>query len=266
MNCRFLRFPGNNDLAHRVFRKKLKLFSNHDLSIVAVSNWLSTQVKQSALLGNKDIFVIPNVLSLSDFKILDKKISRKELFLPNKYIILFGAARIDDPIKGFEYLLKAIHLLIKQKHFQSEELHLALFGKIKYPQKVLVHIPISYSYFGRIDSSHKLSQLYSAADVTVSASLYETFGQTLIEAQACGCIPISFGNSGQSDIIHHKKNGFLADYLSADSLAEGIKWGMTEGKDILSKESMRNYVFEKYSSKVVANQYLDLYKTVIKKK
>ena len=265
-NCRFLRFPGNNDLAHRVFRKKLKLFSNHDLSIVAVSNWLSTQVKQSALLGNKDILVIPNVLSLSDFKILDKKISRKELFLPNKYIILFGAARIDDPIKGFEYLLKAIHLLIKQKHFQSEELHLALFGKIKYPQKVLVHIPISYSYFGRIDSSHKLSQLYSAADVTVSASLYETFGQTLIEAQACGCIPISFGNSGQSDIIHHKKNGFLADYLSADSLAEGIKWGMTEGKDTLSKESMRNYVFEKYSSKVVANQYLDLYKTVVKKK
>ena len=41
---------------------------------------------------------------------------------------------------------------------------------------------------------------------------------------------------------------------------------MTEGKDTLSKESMRNYVFEKYSSKVVANQYLDLYKTVIKKK
>lgn len=262
-DCRFLRLPGRNDLAHRVFKKKQKIFGNAgNLSIVAVSTWLASQVRQSTLLKDKPVSVIPNTLSPSDFRMMDKESSRKELSLPDKHIILFGAARIDDPIKGIEYLLQAIRLLIAEKHFRQEELHLALFGRIKHPEKLFAAIPVSYTYFGRIGDTAKLSQLYSAADVTVSASFYETFGQTLIEAQACGCIPVSFGNSGQADIIRHKENGFLADYLSADSLAEGIRWGMTEAQTTLPKEDMRSQVFEQYSGEVVAEQYLKLYKNL----
>lgn len=165
-----------------------------------------------------------------------------------------------------EYLLQALRLLIEKKQFRQEELHLALFGRIKHPEKLFAAIPVSYTSFGRIGDTGKLSQLYSAADVTVSASFYETFGQTLIEAQACGCVPVSFGNSGQADIIRHKENGFLADYLSAESLAEGIRWGMTEAQDTLSKEEMRSHVFEQYSSEVVAKEYLTLYQSLKKKK
>ena len=165
-----------------------------------------------------------------------------------------------------EYLLQAIRLLIEKKQFPQEKLHLALFGKIKYPEKLLNSIPVSYTYLGRIGDTNKLSQLYSAADVTVSASFYETFGQTLIEAQACGCIPVSFGNSGQADIIRHKENGFLADYLSADSLAEGIRWGISEARTAISKENMRSEVFRKYSGEVVAKQYLNLYQNLIRRK
>lgn len=156
--------------------------------------------------------------------------------------------------------------MIEKKQFPQEKLHLALFGKIKYPEKLLNSIPVSYTYLGRIGDTNKLSQLYSAADVTVSASFYETFGQTLIEAQACGCIPVSFGNSGQADIIRHKENGFLADYLSADSLAEGIRWGISEARTAISKENMRSEVFRKYSGEVVAKQYLNLYQNLIRRK
>ena len=267
-DCRFLRFPGRNDLAHRVFKKKQRLFAHAgQLNIVAVSTWLSSQVLQSTLLKEKPVSVIPNTLSPADFRMMDKTASRKELALPcDKHIILFGAARIDDPIKGVEYLLQALRLLIEKKQFRQEELHLALFGRIKHPEKLFAAIPVSYTWFGRIGDTGKLSQLYSAADVTVSASFYETFGQTLIEAQACGCIPVSFGNSGQADIIRHKENGFLADYLSAESLAEGIRWGMTEAQDTLSKEEMRSHVFEQYSSEVVAKEYLTLYQSLKKKK
>ncbi len=265
-HCPFLRFPGKHDLASRVFKKKQELFQKAELNIVTVSRWLSVQVGQSTLLKSKPINVIPNTLSLSDFPITDKQTARIALSLPDKYIILFGAARIDDPIKGFGHLLRAIRILTEKNYFRSEELHLALFGNIKYPEKVLTEIPIGYSYLGRIGETSKLAKLYAAADVTVSASLYETFGQTLIEAQACGCIPVSFGNSGQADIIQHKKNGFLADYLSADSLAEGIRWALTEGIRTLPKENIRNNVSEKYSDKVVANQYLRLYQEITKRK
>lgn len=265
-NCFFLRFPGEKDLAHRVFLKKQRLFKDASINIVTVSTWLANQVQQSTLLKNKSITVIPNALSLSDFTLADKEHCRKELSLTGKYIILFGAARIDDPIKGFGTLLEAIRLLIEQKRFRAEELHLALFGKIKYPQHLFPRIPIGYTDFGWVTETSFLSKLYSAADVTISASLYETFGQTLIEAQACGCLPVSFGNSGQADIIRHKENGFLADYQSVESLADGIEWGVTKGQSDISKESIRQNVLKRYSGEIVAEQYIHLYKNQIERK
>lgn len=264
-NCRFLRFPSSHDLAHRVFKKKQRLFKNANLNIVTVSNWLAAQVRQSTLLKEKAISVIPNTLSLSEFQARDKEQCRRELSLPDKYLILFGAARIDDPIKGVDKLFQALQLLITEHKFAPEDLHLVLFGKIKHPEHILPNIPISYSNFGCITDTSLLSKLYSAADITLSASLYETFGQTLIEAQACGCIPVSFGNSGQTDIIRHKENGYLADYPSIDSLAEGIHWGITQGPDQISKDSMRNNVLKKYSGQVVADQYIHLYQNLIKR-
>lgn len=264
-NCPFLRIPGKHDLANRVFKKKEKLFKDAKLNIVAVSTWLATQVRRSTLLKEKKILVIPNTLSLSDFKIMDKKRCREELSLPDKYLIIFGAARLDDPIKGFDILLQALHLLIEKKTFAAEQLHLILFGKIKYPERTLPKIPVNYSNLGFITDSTLLSKLYSAADIAMSTSLYETFGQTLIEAQACGCFPVSFNNSGQTDIIQHKVNGYLADYLSIESLAEGIYWGITQAPARISKESMRNIILKKYSGEVIAKQYIQLYQKLIEK-
>lgn len=262
-NCQFLRFPNSNNLAYRVFVKKLKIFQHAPLNIVTVSNWLAQQAKESTLLRNKPIQVIPNTLSLSQFRLLDPYESRRALNLAtNKYIILFGAARVDDPIKGFTILIDAIHHLINKKTFLKEELHLVTFGRFKNPEQIIPLIPITHTEMGLVSNSLTLSQLYSAADITVSASLYETFGQTLIEAQACGCIPISFGNSGQSDIIKHKENGYLAEYLSIESLAKGIEWGLTDGK-IIHRETLRAEVTNKYSDQTVARQYINLYKSLL---
>lgn len=265
-NCPFLRLSGPHDLANRVFRKKLDIFRNAPMEIVTVSRWLSNQVSQSTLLKDKNISVIPNTLSLADFKMLNKQECRQELSFTQPHILLFGAARIDDPIKGFNIFLEAIQILISRKLFKAEELHLVLFGKIKFPQNTLPNIPIGYTDLGWVTDVSLLSKLYSAADVTISASFYETFGQTLIEAQACGCVPVSFDNSGQTDIIQHKENGYLARYLSAESLAEGIHWGLTHGQAEVSKTNMRNNVLKKYSGDVVAGQYIHLYQKMIKRK
>lgn len=265
-NCPMLRFPHSKDLSYHVFKKKETLFRNVPINIVSVSKWLAGLAKSSALIKDKHIEVIPNTLSLDDFTIFDKQESRQTLNLPKeKFIILFGAARIDDPIKGFDILIKAIQHLISQKHFTKDELLLVTFGIIKHPDSVIPQIPIEHINMGWVTDKTILSKLYSAANVTVSTSKYETFGQTLIEAQACGCIPISFGNSGQADIITHKVNGYLAKYLSFESIADGIVWGITEGESSIKREDLRNEVLRKYSGKTVAAQYITLYKKLIKK-
>lgn len=263
MECPFLFLPHKKDLSNKVFLKKQKLFERSGISIVTVSRWLERQVKESALSRYCPTQVIPNTLSLSDFQIKDKNKCREQLGIAqNKKVIIFGAVRIDDPIKGFGMVIQAIQYLIDSKIYTAEQLHLITFGKFK---KEKPYIPVAHTDMGWVGDNATLSCLYSAADVSISASLYETFGQTLIEAQACGCIPVSFGNSGQTDIITHKLNGFMADYLSVQSLAEGIKWAFIKG-DSINKNNLRDEVINKYSGEVISQKYIALYQGLINDK
>ena len=263
--CEHLKFPKCENLPHKVFQQKQRIYRKGNLHLVSVSNWLHQQVKRSALTRSLPSSVIPNTLSLQQFQMWDKGEARRHLNLPaHKFVIIFGAARIDDPFKGFHLLLQAIDLLISSGRYTREDLHLVIFGKIKYPAQVVPNIHIDYTDLGWVNNPEVLSAAYSAADAVVCASRYETFGQTLIEAQACGCVPVSFGNSGQTDIITHLKNGYLAQAYSVDDLAKGIHWAFSEGKVHISPEEMRNEVLHKYSSDTVAQQYITLYETLLK--
>lgn len=260
-SCPYLQQPDENNLSNRIFNQKDGVYLHGYIHFVAVSHWLASLARKSNLLVGRNIDTIHNTLSLNDFQPIEKAEARKRLQLPNKLLIAFGAARIDDPIKGFDYLLEAIQTLIRRSDFKQEELHLLLFGGIKHAKK-LQEIPISYTHFGVIKDSEKLSALYSAADITVSASRYETFGQTLAEAQACGCLAVSFDNSGQTDIITHKGNGYLAKAYDTNDLAGGIVWALREGKNIAS-ESLREGVVQRFSGEVIAKQYIQLYQQII---
>lgn len=259
--CPFLRFPGMKDLSSRIFLRKQKMLAGHpSLTFVAVSEWLASRARQSALIGTFPIKVIPNVLSLQRFTIIDRVDARTTLDVAERYVIAFGAARIDDPIKGLDYLAEALRQLTSAGKYQPSDFRLLLFGHVR-DAKVLDALPIPYTHLGYVDDSYRLSLVYSASDVTVSSSLYETFGQTLIESMACGSVPVSFDGSGQADIISHKQNGYLATRLSAESLAEGISWALHCG---LSPQDQRRSVIRRYSERVVAQHYVELYDSLLR--
>ncbi len=260
-HCPLLKSPGAKDLSNRIFRKKLKLFYQKNIHFVAVSNWLATLAKESRLLHNQHIQVIPNVLPISHYKIEDKIESRHHFNLPpNKKIIVFGAVRIDEARKGMTYLNQALRWLIDNGYYTSEQLHIVLFGGIKQPA-LLEEIPISFSHVGFLKNDQELSILYSAADVTAIPSLYETFGQTVIEAQACGCLPVTFTGSGQMDIITHLQDGYLAEFLSVEDFAKGIHWALTHKIDT---SLLKKNVVKKYAESVIASRYINLYQQICK--
>lgn len=261
-DCGFLRYPSRHDLAARVFRRKMEVFRPADVTWIAVSHWMARQARASALLAGKRVEVIPNTLSLSQFELLDRDESRRQLSLPrDKRIVLFGAVRVDDPIKGFPLLMEALRLLLERQEYR-DRIHLVFFGRVKNPQEVYPLIPTSYTDVGWVDNPRQMSLLYSAADVAVSASSYETFGQTLAEAQACGCMPVSFGNSGQADIIRHGETGYLVPEHTAESLAEGIARALESGGNI-PRERLRSEALSRYSEKTVARQYQQLYSELL---
>jgi glycosyltransferase involved in cell wall biosynthesis len=257
--CPFLKSNKKKDLSCRVFRKKL-FISQSTIHLVAVSSWLKNKAEESPATKALNISVIPNVIDTNIFSPMDKQQMRnKYLFPSSKKIILIGAARIDDPIKGFEYLQQAL-LLLNEKR---DDLFLLLIGEIKGGGSFLSKIPIEYLSTGLISDTAMIAQLYATADVTVVPSYYETFGQTLIESMSCGCPVVSFNNSGQTDIIDHKINGYLVDYKNAVDLAGGIEWVIDHPESGKLAESCRKKVLGKYAEPIVAEKYIELYRKLL---
>lgn len=262
--CPFLKLRWSNDLSRRVFHRKQRMLDGQHICYVAVSSWLARNAQASALLQGQRIETIPNTLTCDKFTLIPQAEARKKLSIKEKHVVVFGAARIDYPIKGFSYLCEALQILISQKDFKREDILLILFGGIK-DEGILKTLPTPYLYMGYQKSEQALSEIYSAADALVSSSKYETFGQTLIEAQACGCLPVSFDGSGQADIIRHQENGYLARRLSAESLAEGLQWAFTQDHSEEKRASLRSEVIRRYSGDVIASKYIKLYEQLSRK-
>lgn len=255
--CPFLGSEKEKDLSYRTYLKK-QFLSTSAIRFVAVSQWLKKQAERSALFPSSPALVIPNVIDITSFYPQDKVEVRKGLsFPPEKKIILMGAARLDNPIKGFSFLRDALKELACKDYF------LVLFGGIKMDKEEFLNsIPIECAYMGLLSDPKEIARLYVAADVTVVPSYYETFGQTLIESMACGCPVVSFDNSGQTDIIDHKKNGYLARFQDSTDLADGIEWVIDHSVSENLFEACIKKVYDNYTESVIASQYINLYKTL----
>ncbi|RPJ79078.1 MAG: glycosyl transferase, partial [Alphaproteobacteria bacterium] len=72
----------DRDLSRKIFGKKLKYFSNMNLNIVAPCNWMRDRVKESFLLSDVPLYVIPYGLDTDVFKPVEKTVARSILNLP----------------------------------------------------------------------------------------------------------------------------------------------------------------------------------------
>jgi glycosyltransferase involved in cell wall biosynthesis len=220
--CPILKSRTEHDLSRWIFGRKMDTYSKiKALTIITPSHWLAACVRKSMLLGRFRVEVIPNSLDTGIFFPEDKSLSRAHFgFAADRKIILFGALdATKNRLKGFAELSQALHLIPNKKDFE-----LAVFGSAK--QETTSLPGFSSRYFGHISDDEELRKLYSAADVMVVPSIQEVFGQTAIEAMACGTPVISFGATGLLDIVEHKVNGYLAEPFNPEDLAAGIMWSM----------------------------------------
>ena len=256
-DCPQLLHPAARDLSWQTFRRKASVYAKGSLSFVAVSQWMAARARASALTREHYISVIPNAMPLEKFCRDDRSAACRALGIPaNTSVIAFGAARVDAPGKGFDRLLEVLRRLMDSS---SATPHLLLFGRLK-DESFLQRIPCPYTYVGEVSSPEALSRIYSAADVLVNASDYETFGQTLAEAMACGCTPVSFDRGGQTDIIHHLEDGYLARFGDLDDLVAGIRWALDAH---LPADLLRHSVASRFSEEVVARRHITLYESLI---
>ncbi len=266
-NCSlYLKKSTFNDLSHKVLERKNKIFSKYNLNIISVSNWLANRAKKSTLFASKKHFVISNPLD-PNFNAMNKIEAKKHLGInEEKIILLFGSEKVENPIKGFNYFVQALNILKNDKNINTDNFLIVLFGNIKTSSEKLTNqLPFQHKYLGFIDNITELSQVYSAASITVVPSLYETFGQVIAESMICKTPAVAFNNSGPLDVIKHKENGYLAKFKSAQDLADGIKWILFEADYEKTSNKAHNYVNNNFSDTVIAQKYIDLYKSILSK-
>ncbi|MDD2412203.1 MAG: glycosyltransferase family 4 protein [Bacteroidales bacterium] len=260
-HCPFLKRPSENDLSSKVWNKKASLFKEKKLNIVCCSEWLAKTARKSSLLQDANIQNIPNPISLIEFKPKDKTEIREKLQIPTKdFVLLFGAANINDKRKGFVYLLDALKIL-KEKNQIKTKLTIAVFGKAKDfdPNQ----IPFPVINLGQISSLEKMAEVYAMADLFILPSLEDNLPNTVMESLACGTPVVAFNIGGIPEMVEHEKTGIIVDKVSAETLANGILKAIQSPNISQWSSNARRKVEEEYNQQAVAQKYIKVYNNII---
>ena len=246
------------DICRHVWCQKKKYLVNKKIHFVAPSNWQHDILCSSALFNQNLCSVVPNIIPKKLFFKRDKDYLRSLFGISVKTkIIGFGAAEnLNDKNgrKGSYYLSKAL-----KKLSHSGDYFLVVFG----PQSndFITQIEIPHFISGYIENPLFLSFLYNICDVIVCPSLIENLPNICLEALFCGVPSVAFDVGGISDIVVHKKNGWLATPYNEDELAEGIEW-CSEHKEELSQNCLEKAKNDFDANKII-HDYISVYSDAI---
>ena len=250
------------DLNRSAWEAKRKAWASQHFTIVGDSYWLAECAKVSMLFCDANIHTIHYPLEMDNlWRPIPRDMARFVLGLPmDKKLILMGAVGgVADPRKGGDLLRDALGLM---PELSSGTVELMIYGQSQPNNDDIWPCPVHW--FGRVCDDRILVLAYSAADVMVVPSRQEAFGQTALEAQACGIPVVSFKIGGLPDIISHKVTGYLARPFEISDLADGIKWVLQEEQRRLALSlAARDSAMNLFSEPAIAEKYTELYEQVL---
>ena len=246
-------------LDRRVRQRKAELMAHYPIHWVTVSSSLANEVSRSPIVPRLGISTIGNVLSAQYYQqaqMQETKASNEQV----PYQILFVATRVDDPIKGWSYLTAAMRQLAELAGEQTAQMQLTLVGALS-DRTLLKQIPIPVQHLGSISDAERLSSLYAESSVLISTSERESFGQTLLEALACGTPVIARDSGGPADIVIDGVNGALVAHDKPQEMATAL-WQHFTKATAYQPEACRASAL-RFAPTAIAQQYAQLYAQLI---
>jgi len=245
-------YPFINNNFKKMF---LKVVENSD-HIITVSNSNYKIFKQFNL--EDKVTIIPNCYNDKIFKPMEKSKARETLSLPQYKKIILTVGNV-IPIKGHEYLIKAIDKVIKKD--KNVLCFIIGSGQLKAKLQKLINNLNLNNYVKLIGAKpHDEIPLWmNACDLFVLPSLMESFGIVQIEAMACGKPVVATQNGGSEEIIMNENLGYLVEPKNPDKLAENILMALDRKWD---EKYILNYA-KKFSSDEIAKETIKIYEKVI---
>lgn len=203
------------------------------------------------------VSVIPCGVNLDLFRPVDKEIARHHLGFDGKGIVLFVGRIV--PLKGIDRLLIALSCLDVRQTPQ-----LVVIGgdeqsqfEVKKLKRLAKSLQIHHSVtFRGLMKQETLPYFYSAADLCVIPSYYESFGLVALESLACGTPVVATKVGGMESVVRQGKTGYVigdnAPHRLADKIALLLSLSGAIGPDIGSiRESITEFSWSNIAEKIV---------------
>ncbi|MDQ1857434.1 glycosyltransferase [Chryseobacterium sp. WLY505] len=249
-NCPAITIQDEKVTAKNNFERKYENAQKANFKIIAGSGLTLIQAQNSKIY--KDQKIIYNINSLIDTTLLNdkNKAIAKQVFSLSEdcFYILTGAQNMEDPRKGFAYLIEALELLDQELPQQLKEKIVLLvvsntvneeFDKVTFKKQKIDYIK----------DYRLLSLLYQAADLFINSSVEDSGPMMVSEALACGTPVVGFDTGVIMNMVINDYNGYKAPMKDSRKLADGIKRIFDLDKDsynVFSKNAVQQV--EEFSS------------------
>lgn len=245
----------------KVFKNMIAYGIEQSDAVTAVSNQLVEQTKEQ-LHVKKDISVIYNFVNENEYQRKSRDFIREDYGIqPDEHVLIHisnfrKVKRIQDVILTFNEVQKRTNsklILVGD----GPETHTAfeLVSSLGLTKDVL--------FLGK---QKNVSDLLSISEVKLLMSQKESFGLVLLEAMACGVVPVATNVGGIPEVIKHGETGYVVN-LGDTKTASDYTVQLLKNKELLKTHSQNGLkrVHTVFSSDKIVNEYIALYNKLIEK-
>jgi putative colanic acid biosynthesis glycosyltransferase len=247
-----MKFPVSY-LSRLEYRSKADFIRDYNVQPIANSEWMAAMLRKSPWFSHvRDIPVIKPIVQPC-FHVGVKSRMDQNLPSDDKVVIGLGARSLTDHYKGIKEFfdnLPADAPWIKKVRF-------LLFGEgsLSLPPTLDVQM------MGALRSPDSMADAYRSMDLYVSPTSMETFGMTLVEAQACGTPVLTFSTGATPEAVCPGA-GCLVNNGDFGSLYELIG-DLIEREDLLDQGlKASQWVSKHHGSDVIADDQIKIYESL----
>lgn len=253
---------------------EIRLLSDADRIIAATQAELA-QLQWLYRIDTNRITVIPPGVDTTRFYPIPKDEAIEFIGTPAKGCMFLYVGRI-EPLKGIDTLIESLSVMKRKGFLDLFPVCLAIIGgdpdvsdeqmsaEMERLQALGESLGIDdlIMFLGRQDQD-TLQYYYSAAEVVVVPSHYESFGMVALESMACGTPVVASETGGLAFLVKDGVTGFHVPTADSDALAERLI-ELMEDSELREKLGKQAFEYAKgFTWTIIADQILELYTAVL---
>ena len=228
------------------FLKKISILKkeiyNKDITFIAPSKYIKKNLERVI---KKKITIIQHPIDEKIFKFKKKK--------KNDLTFNFGGSNVFfDKNKGSDLIYNIVK---NTKNKTNLKFKFIFFGSNNY--KNIYQDDKNIELMNYI-KPYKVANIFHKSSFSFVLSEIESFSLVAAESLMCGCPVICFDKNAVSELITHKKNGYILKDKNLEDFKNFIKW-ICKNPNHFNRKLIALDAKKKFSFKVISKKYANLY-------